>query len=62
MSLSLSSNYLRLVALVDSQASSYTVLGEKLTRRLRAMTYRAVLRQEMAFFDDRLATGFGTDC
>ena len=32
--------------------SSFSVLGEKLTRRLRVMTYRALLRQPAAFYDE----------
>lgn len=30
----------------------FVYAGEKLTRRLRTMTYRAVLRQELAFFEE----------
>ena len=47
--------------------SSFSFLGEKLTRRLRVMTYRALLRQPASFFDDpknssgRLVTRLGQD-
>ena len=33
--------------------SSFSYLGEKLTRRLRVMTYAALLRQPAAFFDEQ---------
>lgn len=33
------------------QTFLYTYLGERLTRRLRATTYRSILRQPVAFFD-----------
>ena len=32
--------------------STFSFLGEKLTRRLRVMTYRALLRQPAAFYDE----------
>jgi ABC-type multidrug transport system fused ATPase/permease subunit len=31
----------------------FTFQGERLTRRVRSMMFHAVLRQEMAFFDDK---------
>ena len=47
--------------------ATFSYLGEKLTHRLRTLTYRSILRQPMAFFDDpknsagRLGTRLGTD-
>ena len=46
---------------------AFVLAGERLTRRLRTMAYRAILRQEVAFFDDkvnsvgRLATRLAAD-
>ena len=39
-------------ALVWAQSYLFTLLGERLTRRLRGATYRAILRQDMAFHDE----------
>lgn len=36
------------------QASSFAKSGEELTYRLRLMGFRAMLRQEMGFYDDHL--------
>lgn len=45
-------------ALVWAQTYTFTLLGERLTRRLRGATYTSILRQPMAFFDDKAnATG-----
>ncbi|KAJ3057974.1 ATP-binding cassette, sub-B (MDR TAP), member 4, partial [Quaeritorhiza haematococci] len=35
-----------------AQVTSFTMSGEKLTRRLRDMCFRSLLRQEIGFFDD----------
>ena len=43
----------QLVATI-ARIGAFVLAGERLTRRLRAMTYRAILRQEVAFFDDKL--------
>ncbi|KAK3580598.1 hypothetical protein CHS0354_002696 [Potamilus streckersoni] len=46
----------------------FTNAGANLTRRLRAMTFRAILRQDIAFFDDpnnsvaHLSTRLSNDC
>jgi ATP-binding cassette, subfamily B (MDR/TAP), member 1 len=47
--------------------ATFSYLGEKLTRRLRTLTYSSILRQPMSFFDNpknsagRLGTRLGTD-
>ena len=49
------------------RVSVFTYLGERLTRKLRALTFEAILRQPAAFFDDRrnavgrLTTRLATD-
>jgi len=49
------------------RTGSFVLAGERLTRRLRTMTYRNILRQEVAFFDDasnsvgRLSTRLAQD-
>ncbi|CAG8466270.1 4849_t:CDS:10 [Dentiscutata heterogama] len=35
-----------------SQLSMFTLAGERLTKRLRKLTFEALLRQEIAYFDD----------
>ncbi|KAJ3083808.1 Multidrug resistance protein 1, partial [Quaeritorhiza haematococci] len=41
-----------------AMVTSFTISGEKLTQRLRDLLFRALLRQEIAFFDEpRHATG-----
>lgn len=40
---------------------SFTVAGEKLTERLRGMAFRAMLRQELGWFDDK-SNGTGSLC
>ena len=49
------------------QSSSFAKSGEELTSRLRLMGFRAILRQEMAYYDDQahstgaLTTRLATD-
>uniref|UniRef100_T1GL14 ABC transmembrane type-1 domain-containing protein n=1 Tax=Megaselia scalaris TaxID=36166 RepID=T1GL14_MEGSC len=40
---------------------SFSIAGEKLTERLRGMAFRAMLRQELGWFDDK-ANGTGSLC
>ena len=67
--------YLGWFALIGAAQLGFTVLrigffvmaGERLTRRLRTMTFRAILAQEVGFFDDaknsvgRLSTRLSAD-
>eukprot|EP00897_Mesotaenium_endlicherianum_P002209 jgi/Mesen1/2015/ME000148S01116 len=42
------------MVLIAFQMSMFAIVGSHLVRRVRALTFGAVLRQEMAFFDDNV--------